>query len=437
MKPSTSTTATNETTVADSTEMTNNKSGRRTIYLLFAANTVSLIGNQLTLIAIPWFVLETTGSAVQTGLTAAANIVPIIIASFFGGTLVDRLGYKRMSVVADLASGVTVIFVPILFSLGLLPFWMLLVLVFLSALLDAPGSTARAALVPELAEAAGMSLERAGSLIQIVDRTSRLVGAPLAGLLVATMGAQNVLWLDAATFAVSAVLIALFIPTTQTVRPTVKQRYSTDLLEGLQFLRQDRLLLVIVVTVMITNFLDAAKSSVILPVYARDVYDSAVALGLMFGLSGGGAVLGALVFGMVGHKYSRRSVFIGCFIAVSLPIFILATLPPLPVVLISQFITGLAAGPINPVLSTVEYERIPPTMRGRVFGTIHAGAWVAMPLGVLLGGYAIEWAGLVPALLIVGSCYLLTTFSLIFNPMLKLMDVRKQPVDADSVPVGL
>ena len=415
MKPSPST--------AVKREPTANKSGRRAIYLLFTANTISLIGNQLTLIAIPWFVLETTGSAVQTGLTAFFNFLPIVIAGFFGGTIVDRLGYKRMSIVADVASGITVAFVSFLFGLGLLPFWMLLVLVFLSALLDAPGSTARAALVPELAEAAGMPLERASSLLQIVERASRLVGAPLAGLLVAVMGAQNVLWLDAATFAVSAAMVAFLVPVARTVTPTVKQRYTADLAEGLRFLRRDRLLLVIVGTVMITNFLDAAKGSVILPVYARDVYDSAVALGLMFGLSGGGAVLGALVYGTVGHKYSRRWIFVGAFIAVSLPIFILAALPPLPVVLLGQFVSGIAAGPINPVLSTIEYERIPPNMRGRVFGTITAGAWMAMPLGVLLGGYAIEWAGLVPTLLVVGGCYLVTTVSLAFNPVLKEMDV--------------
>jgi MFS family permease len=409
---------------AVTTEPTANQNGRRAIYLLFTANAISLIGNQLTLVAIPWFVLETTGSAAQTGLTAFFNFLPIVIASFFGGTIVDRLGYKRMSIIADIASGITVAFIPLLFSLGLLPFWMLLALVFLGALLDAPGSTARAALVPELARAAEMPLERASSLIQIVERASRLVGAPLAGLLVAILGVQNILWLDAVTFAISAAMVAFFVPVYQTIVPAIKRRYSADLVEGLQFLRQDRLLLVIVGTVMITNFLDAAKGSVILPVYAREVYNSAVALGLMFGLSGGGAVIGALAYGMVGNRYSRRWVFVGAFIAVSLPIFILAALPPLPVVLLAQFVSGIAAGPINPVLSTIEYERIPPDMRGRVLGTITAGAWMAMPLGVLLGGYAIEWMGLVTTLLVVGSCYLLTTLSLAFYPVLKLMDVR-------------
>lgn len=267
-----------------------------------------------------------------------------------------------------------------------------------------------------------MPLERASALLQIVERSSRLVGAPLAGLLVGLLGAQNVLWVDAVTFVISALMVAFFVPAVQTVAPTQTQRYTSDLAEGIRFLRQDRLLLVIVGMVMITNFLDAARGSVILPVYARDVYDSAVALGLMFGLSGGGAVLGALVYGAVGHRYSRRWVFVGAFIAVSLPSFVLAALPPLPIVLLAQFISGVAAGPINPVLSTVEYERIPAKMRGRVFGAITAGAWMAMPLGVLLGGYAIEWIGLVPTLLIVGGCYLFTTASLVFNPVLKQMD---------------
>jgi predicted MFS family arabinose efflux permease len=269
-----------------------------------------------------------------------------------------------------------------------------------------------------------MPLERAGSLLQVVERASRLIGAPLSGLLVAVMGAQNVLWLDGATFAISAVMIALLIPASQVAAPTKKQRYTAELAEGLRFLRQDRVLLIIVVTVMMTNFLDAAKGSVILPVYANEVYGSAVALGLMFGLSGGGAVVGALIYGAIGHKYSRRWVFVGAFIAVSLPIFVLAALPPLPVVLLAQLISGIAAGPINPVLSTVEYERIPANMRGRVFGTITAGAWMAMPLGVLLGGYAVEIAGLVPALLVVGGLYLLTTVSLAFNQGLKGMDER-------------
>ncbi len=88
----------------------------------------------------------------------------------------------------------------------------MIVLVFLGALLDAPGGTARAALLPELAEQAGMPIERATSLIHVIERGARLVGAPLAGFLIGIIGTANVLWLDAASFILSAAIIGMIIP---------------------------------------------------------------------------------------------------------------------------------------------------------------------------------------------------------------------------------
>lgn len=394
------------------------------IYVLLIANAVSMVGNQLTALAVPWFVLSTTGSPVQTGLTAFFSILPVVLAAFFGGAIVDRLGYKRAGIVADLASGATVALIPLLHGLGLLPFWLLLALVFLGALLDAPGATARQAMLPELARLAGMPIERASALLQIVERGSRLLGAPLAGLLITALGPQHVLTLDACTFAVSAFAVALVVPGRIFARQELGEPYLRQLASGLRFIRDDRLTRVLVGTLLVTNFLDAAKASVILPVFADTVYGSALALGLIFGLSGGGAVLGALIYGLIGHRLSRRWVFVCAFIAVSLPAFVLVLLPPLPVVLVAQALSGLAAGPINPILSAIQYERVPAQMRGRVFGAITAGAFVAMPVGVLLAGYLLEWAGLRTALLLIGVCYTLTTVSLAFNPTLAQMDTR-------------
>jgi MFS family permease len=159
---------------------------RLPLFALLTANAVSMIGNVLTMIAIPWFVLQTTGSATQTGVTGFFSILPVVLAGLLGGALIDRAGYKRTSIIADLASGVTVALIPVMFFTVGLEFWQLMVLVFCGALLDAPGSTARAALIPELAALADMPIERATSLNHIVERTSRLIGAPLAGLLIAS-----------------------------------------------------------------------------------------------------------------------------------------------------------------------------------------------------------------------------------------------------------
>src|SRR5690242_16068833 len=132
-------------------------------FALLSANTISLAGNVLTLIALPWFVLQTTGSASKTGLTGFFSAVPLVLASFFGGALVDRIGHKRISVLADLMSGLAVAIVPLLYLTGGLEFWHLLALVFIANLMDAPGSTARTVLLPEVAELAGVRLERANA----------------------------------------------------------------------------------------------------------------------------------------------------------------------------------------------------------------------------------------------------------------------------------
>ena len=394
------------------------------IRALFIANGISMTGNQLAFLAIPWFVLATTGSAAQTGITAFFSLLPVIIATFFGGTFIDRIGFKRSSIIADIASGLSVLLIPVLFAAGLLPFWMLQVLVFMGALLDAPGVTARDAMLPELAATAGMPLERIASINQIVERGSRLLGAPIAGFLIAFLNAENVLFLNTATFIISALLIWWFVPDVKIDKPaeTAENSYLDDLKEGLVYLRQDRLMFMVMTIVLITNFLDGALGSVIYPVFVNEVYGSAVGLGLLFGISGAGAVLGALAYSRYGHEYSRRKVYAWGFIFVALGRVILTFLPPLWILLASAFMVGLASGPLNPVMSTAGYERIPQVMRGRVLGLLRSVAFMATPLGVLLAGYALEWIGLRPTLIIVAAVYMITALSLLVNRVLYQLD---------------
>jgi MFS family permease len=259
---------------------------RAPLYALYAANGISMLGNVLTALAIPWFVLQTTGSAEKTGLTGFFAMLPLALAAFVGGSIVDRLGFKRTSIVADLASGATVALIPLLFLTVGLDFTVLLALVFMTNLLDAPGSTAREAIVPELATRAGVSFERAGSLNQIVERSSRLLGAPLAGGMIAAFGATTVLWIDAVTFFVSAAIIALLVhATAQTAQTKTRRHWRAELFEGIRFIWRDKLILTIVLTVMITNFLD---TGLLQTIYIQQVYDNAIALGLSVAASGGG-----------------------------------------------------------------------------------------------------------------------------------------------------
>ena len=395
------------------------------IWALFTANAISLVGNVLSAIAIPWFVLQTTGSAAQTGITGFFTVLPVVLAGFFGGTLVDRLGYKRTSIVADIASGVTTAMIPLLhFTVGL-EFWQLMVLVFLGALLDSPGSTARSALIPELAEMARMPIERATSLIHIIERGSRLVGAPLGGILIAWIGTENVLWLDAASFFISAAIIGFVIDVHKPVQHAEQEgggKYFDELRAGLKFIYEDKLVLAIVVMVMLTNFLDAMYSGVVQPVFVKQVYGEALDLGLLIAASGAGAVIGALLYSSIGLRFPRHAVFVLGFVLTSARFFLFAMYPPLGLALVFVVVASMGAGPLNPIIGAVEFERVPKNMRGRVGGAIGAGAWSAMPLGMLIGGVLTEQLGVRPMLLGLGVVYLVTTLSMAFIPAMKEMN---------------
>ena len=393
------------------------------LYSLFIANAISLVGNVFSLIAIPWFVLQTTGSATQTGITGFFTILPVVLAGFLGGTLIDRLGYKRTSIISDLASGVTTALIPLLYFTVGLEFWQLLVLVFLGALLDAPGRTARAALLPELAEQAGMPIERATSLINVIERGARLVGAPLAGLLIGVMGTANVLWLDAASFFVSAAIIGIMIAAPKLAEKEEQTgKYFDELKDGLRFIARDQLILAIVVMVMLTNFLDAIFGGVVQPVYVKEVFGSALNLGLLIAANGGGAVVGGLIFSAIGHRLPRYTTFVAAFVLTGLKFWIYAIYPPLPILLTIVFFSSIGAGPLNPIIDSVALERVPQNMRGRVFGAITAGAWIAMPLGMLLGGILTDRVGTFPMLIGLGITYLITTLSMAFIPAMREMN---------------
>ncbi|MGH8822894.1 MAG: MFS transporter [Jiangellaceae bacterium] len=388
---------------------------------LLAAHAVSLTGNMITFIALPLYVLDTTGSASLTGVAAFFAVLPVVVGGALGGVLVDRAGYRRTSIVTDLIGGATILAVPVLAATVGLPFWALMLLIFATGLFDTPGRAARSSLLPEIADRARVPLERAVGTFEALERGARLVGGPVAGLLVAALGPVNTLVVNAATFAVSAVLVAWLVPrSVDAVRTTgdgpqpvaTGGSYWRELAEGLGFLWRQPLLRAITVLLVVTNFFDAAWTTVILPVFADRHLGGSVALGLLVAAMGGGALVGSLMFGVVGHRLPRRALFVVSFLLCGGPrMLVFAAEPPLWACLLTVAVAGLAAGSINPIIGTVQLERTPPGMRARVFGCMGAGAWAAMPIGALGAGVAVERLGLTPTLFALGSAYLLIVLS--------------------------
>jgi len=394
---------------------------------LLSANAISLTGNALAGLALPWFVLQTTGSASSTGLTAFFGTLPLIIGALGGGALADRIGHKRASVLADLLSGATTALVPLLFMFNLLPFWLLLVLVFAGALLDMPGETGRQALLPGIAAQANTRLERVNAAQATIQRGSLLIGPLLAGVLVSTWGASNVLWLNALSFAVSAVLIAIGIPATRAAPPDPSKRYLDDVQEGLRFLLHRPLLRTVAFTATVSNFLLSPIFAVIMPVYINQLYGEATRLGALVAAFGAGAVLGGIGYGAIGHRVSRRMLFIVGFGGAGLGIAIYPLLPPYVVLLAANLCIGMVSGPLNPMVQTLMQERTPPELLARVFGSLVALAMLAMPLGVLLAGYALEWIGVQATLGVIAAGSVMVGVTLLFNPSLHSIEQANTP----------
>ncbi|MFB7312011.1 MFS transporter [Streptomyces sp. NPDC056192] len=378
---------------------------------------VSLTGTRVSAVALPWFVLVTTGSAAQTGLVAFCEMTPYVAVKAFTGPLVDRIGPRAISWTTDLASATAAAAVPVLHALHLLSFPCLLILVALIGAARGPGDLAKEVMVPEAAERGRVPLERATGLTGVTERLASTIGPAAGGSLVALLGPLTGLVVNAGCFALGSVIIGLAlprgmghaaqeIPSQAGTGPGYWRRFG----EGFTFLRSQPLLLTVIVMVAITNLLDAAFAAVLMPVWARESGNGPTAIGLTGSVLGATAVGGSLIAAMAAHRLRRRVVFFTGFLLAGAPRFlILASHAPMGVVVAVFAASGFGAGFLNPVLGAILFERVPRRMLGRVSALGDSLAWAGIPLGGLIAGATVASVGLVPVLIAGGVSYFLTT----------------------------
>lgn len=402
---------------------------RRPLTIVLAANFVSITGDCLTAMGVPWFVLQSTGSPAKAGVVAFCTLLPVVLAALVSGPVIDRIGRRRVGVASDLACAVVVAAIPLLHFAGILRFWMLCALMAMTGLFRAPGQTARGVLLPTLAERAGMPLAKAAGWYDGASRCAGLTGSALAGVLIAVLGAENVLLVDAATFTVSALLFAFGVrglPAAQAQRqaePASLRAYRRELAEGYRFVAATPLLLGLCLMTLTTRGLDQGWSAVLLPVHARQELGGSVDLGLLEAAFGICALTGALVYGVLGSRFRRRPVFTIAFLIVGLPRFVVAactdTFTPLAV---TMAVEGLACGVLNPIIATVTYEIVPEALHSRVLSATTASIQLVTPLGGPAAGLLVDTAGPSRALLTVGGMYFLATLCPVIFPAWKHMD---------------
>ncbi|MFB9541762.1 MULTISPECIES: MFS transporter [Streptomyces] len=402
---------------------------RRPFTAVLASNVISITGSVFTGMGVPWLVLQSTGSAAKAGIVAFCSVLPVVLSAIVGGPVIDFIGRLRVGLVSDLVCGVAVAAIALLEFAGVLQFWMLCALMAVTGLFHAPGETARGVLLPTLAERAGMPLTRAAGWYDGASRCAGMIGSAVGGVLIALLGAQHVLLLDAATFALSAALLAFGLRDLPEARPQKRpepasvRSYRRELGEGYRFVLGTPLLLGICLMTLATKGFDQSWSAVLLPVHAREELGGAADLGLLNATFSVCALAGALAYGAVGSRFRRRPVFTIAFLIGGMPRFVVAacsdTVAPLAV---TMAVEGVAFGIINPILTTVMYEIVPERLRSRVLSATTASVLTITPLGGLTAGYLVDSTGLFTTMLVIGGAYLLATLAPTIFPSWRRMD---------------
>ena len=359
------------------------------ITLLLSAKSVSFVGNTLSVFAIPWFVFELTGSPMITAGIVVAGQLPNIFIGLFSGYLIDRLSPRFISLASDLVNAVVILIIPLLYSLDKLNILILGGLVFLSQVVDVPGETARAVLMPSIIDRHKLPRERVNGLSSLVETAADLAGPVLAGLLLGLIGSLNLLVLDSFTFILSFLIVLTGIKHYPGVRSD--KRYN-----GRKSVRiwKNSILIRLLSYDLINNLIAVSLLSLTLPLLGKTLQGGAGWLGIWFTSFAAGTTLTTLLYTFLGHRVSQTALLKYTpfgqgtgLLAVSAVLYFGA--PPI-LIAPGLFLYGLSLGVGSVVDATVLQKSVPEEYRGSVFSVFSSLRYAGVPLGLLFCGYFLE-----------------------------------------------
>ncbi len=293
----------------------------------------------------------------------------------------------------------------------------------LGAFFDPAGMTARETMLPEAAIRAGWTLDRANSVYEAVFNLAYIVGPGIGGLLIATLGGINTMWVTASAFVLSIAAIAVLrLEGAGTPdRTSLPEGVWAGVVEGLRFVWHNRVLRTLAIVDLVVTGLYMPMESVLFPKYFTD-RDEPVQLGwVLMALSIGGLV-GALGYAVSSKYISRRVTMLTAVLTLGVAMTVIAFLPPLPLILVLSAIVGLVYGPIQPIYNYVMQTRAPQHLRGRVVGVMGSLAYAAGPLGLIIAGPLADSAGLHTTFLALALPMLLLGIIAVFLPALRELD---------------
>jgi len=366
---------------------------RRTapLHAVYAAGGISSFGSQMTMLALPWLVLETSGSATRTGVVFAVQVLPMALLGFLGGEVMHRHGARRVMVVADGVRAPLVALVPILHACHALSFPMLLIIVALLGVLGVPYAASQYIVAVDLVGEDARALSRANSVLEGIYNVSSFTGPAVAGALIALIGPEQVLWIDAVSFAASCAVLAGLVPAVGKAAPSTSQ--PSGVLLGLRRLFADSFLGRTAASTILYGFL-LRILAIALPLLAyRTFHGNARLAGLLLGSSGAGALVGSLLSYVVSTRISPVRLLGGSAVLLALPLWAL-TLPVPPVVLVTAVAITWAAVPLsNAPYFALLTTRVSSEHRPKVLQAVFTLSNIAGPLGFLCAGVLMDRIG--------------------------------------------
>ncbi|VEG57183.1 H+ antiporter protein [Mycolicibacterium aurum] len=414
--------------------------GRRTpLLLIMFAALMAGAGNGISIVAFPWLVLQRNGSALDASIVAMAGTLPLLAATVLAGAAVDFLGRRRVSMISDTLSALSVAAVPVLaliFGAHVINVAVLAGLAALGAFFDPAGMTARETMLPEAAQRAGWTLDHANSVYEAIFNLAYIVGPGIGGLLIATLGGIDTMWVTAGAFVLSIVAIGV-LRLEGAGKPDPSAMSAgvwAGIVEGLRFVWNSKVLRTLAFVDLAATGLYMPMESVLFPKYFTDRNEPAQLGWVLMALSIGGLV-GALGYAVMSKYMKRRTVMLTAVLTLGVAMTVIAFLPPLPVILLLCVVVGFVYGPIAPIYNYVMQTRAPQHLRGRVVGVMGSLAYAAGPLGLILAGPLADASGLHATFLALSLPMLALGVAAVFMPALR--DLDSPPGDGARADSGI
>lgn len=380
--------------------------------LLFSGQVISQIGDSMNKVALLWFVYELTGSAFKMAVIGLLQTIPPLVFGPLIGVYLDRMRKKPVMIWVDLIRSVLVMLIPLCYAMEALTLERLYVLVFLTSVVSTIFGPALASAVPLLVSRA--QLTAANAMIQGTANIGLLIGPVISGVGVSLMGAHNVLYLDAATFLVSALcLMPLRLRDAQQgiERPATAPGIVEDLLVGFRFIFvQHRIVLLLMLTATLYS-LGASAFVFLLPVFATQLLGAtSIELGWLWSSLGVGMLIAStcLAWANQGDIQSRLRLISATLAVGAVAVCALGMLESTVMAATFIIVFGSSTAVFTPVVWAMLQELTPEHLLGRVFTTFSTGAMATAMAGMAGFGWAADAIGPAASLAGIGVVLLST-----------------------------